>query len=98
MGGSRGPGSLLPPGPPGPQWSIADVGRVDITCLAIGPFPAGADAMGFRAIDSVSGLVVATGTPLSPLVSGHGYLVAAAFFNAGVQVSEWSPASLVTTI
>jgi hypothetical protein len=97
-GGSSMFGSLAAPGPSGGDWTIGTVTATTIPTTRVAPVPSGAVSMLFRAINNVTGAVTQPfNTSIAGLTTATAYRVQAAWFNGTQQVSEASPATLVTT-
>lgn len=94
-GGSGFIGSMAPPGVAnGGDWTlgVGAVGAINVTRNA--SIPTGATAMLWRAKDTTTNLMTATGnTVLNGLVSGRVYAVQAAWWNGAQLMSDWSLAT-----
>jgi hypothetical protein len=79
------------------------VGTITATTIAfnrIAAIPGGATAMLWRAINNATNAPATAfaGSPMVGLTTVTAYRIQAAWFNGSIQVSEASPARLVTTI
>lgn len=87
------------PAPAIADFTIGSPTATTIPVTRVAPIPAGSTAMLWRATNNATGVLAAayTGSPISGLVTATQYRVQAAWFNGSQQVSDSSPAVLVTT-
>lgn len=98
-GGAVTLGSLAPPAGQPIDWTIGTQTATTIPTTRVAAIPAGATQMLWRAIRNSDGAVVVPfNNSLTGLTTLTAYRVAAAWFNgSGIQVSDASPAAIVTT-
>lgn len=97
-GGSNFFGTVAAPGVVTTDWSLGAVTATTIGITRNAGIPANATVLFGRAINNTTNLVVAESSGgLSGLVTATTYRVATAWFNGAIRVSDWSPATLVTT-
>lgn len=88
---------LAAPGPSGGDWTIGAPTTTTIPTTRVAAIPSPATQMIFRAINNATGAVTQESGALNALVTGTTYRVAASWFSAAGRISDYSPATLVTT-
>lgn len=86
--------------PAGADWSVGTITTTSIAFTRIAAIPTGATTMLGRAINNVTNVPATafTGSPITGLTTLTAYRVQVAWFNGSIQVSDPSPAVLVSTV
>lgn len=89
-------GSIAAPLGAPTDWTAVTGGVGVITVTRLASIPGAATQMLWRAIDNTTQLLALPGnSTLTGLVSGRAYKVQAAWYNGVIQVSDWSPQTIV---
>lgn len=100
----RGGGSIFGQiaAPGASSYSVGTITTTTIPLTRVDPIPTGADSMVAQAWNVATGLPVLSQTvgsgALNGLTTGTQYRFRVAWFRGAVQVSDWSPTAVATTL